>query len=88
MKEFEDGFDGVNFPRLLTSWRKLHTARWFAIANNLQELFVHAVLFLILDHGVLLIISISGPKIIISNVLLDTSLHHSFQSVISGPNFF
>ena len=37
---------------------------------------------LILDQGVLLIISISGPKIIISNFLLDTSLHHSFQSVI------
>ena len=37
---------------------------------------------LILDHGVLLKISASGPKILISNFLLDTSLHHSFQSVI------
>ena len=37
---------------------------------------------LILDHGVLLIISISGPRILISNVLIDTSLHHSFQSVL------
>ena len=59
-----------------------HIARWFPIANNLQEFFVHAVLFLILDHGVLLKISISVPKILISNFLLDTSLHHSFQSVI------
>ena len=37
---------------------------------------------LILDHGVLLKISISAPKILISNFLLDTSFHHSFQSVI------
>ena len=59
-----------------------HTARWFPIANNLQEFFVHAVLFLILDHGVLLKIPNSVPKILILNFLLDTSLHHSFQSVI------
>ena len=38
---------------------------------------------LILDHGVLLIISISDPKILISNILLNTSLHHSFQSVMN-----
>ena len=37
---------------------------------------------LILDHGVLLKISASGPKVLISKFLLDTSLHHSFQSVI------
>ena len=36
----------------------------------------------ILDDGALLIISISGAKILISYVLLNTSLHHSFQSVI------
>ena len=35
-----------------------------------------------LDHGVSFIISVSGAKILISNFLLDTSLHHSFQSVI------
>ena len=46
--------------------------------NSLYTLFCT----LILDHGVLLIISISGAKIIISNFLLDTSFHHSFQSVI------
>ena len=37
---------------------------------------------LILDHGIPFIISVSGPKVPVSNVLLDTSLDHSFQSVI------
>ena len=46
--------------------------------NSLYTLFCS----LILDHGVLLIISISDPKILISNILLDTSFHHRFQSVI------
>ena len=45
--------------------------------NSLYTLFCS----LILDHGVLLKISNSVPKILISNFLLDTSLHHSFQSV-------
>ena len=42
--------------------------------NSLYTLFCS----LNLDHGV----SISTPKILISNFLLDTSFHHSFQSVI------
>ena len=46
--------------------------------NSLYTLFCS----LILDHGVLLKISNSVPKILISNLLLDTSLHHSFQTVI------
>ena len=46
--------------------------------NSLHTLFCS----LILDHGVSLIISTSGVKIIISYVLLDTSFHHCFQSVI------
>ena len=46
--------------------------------NSLYTLFCS----LILDHGVLLKISISAPKILISNFLLNTSFHHSFQSVI------
>ena len=46
--------------------------------NSLYTLFCS----LILEHGVLLIISVSGAKILISNFLLDTSFHHSFQSVI------
>ena len=59
-----------------------HIARWLPIANNILKFFVHAVLSLILDHGVLLKISASGSKVLISNFLLDTSFHHSFQSVI------
>ena len=43
--------------------------------NSLYTLFCS----LILDHGVLLKISISAPKILISNFLLDTSFHQSFQ---------
>ena len=46
--------------------------------NSLHTLFCP----LILDHGVSLIIPTSGAKILISYVLLDTSLHHSLQSVI------
>ena len=42
--------------------------------NSLYTLFCS----LILDHGVLLKISVSDPKILTSNVLLNTSLHHSF----------
>ena len=37
---------------------------------------------LILDHGVCLIISISGLKILHSQILLDTSFYHRLQSVI------
>ena len=46
--------------------------------NSLYTLFCS----LILDHGVLLKISNSVPKILISNFLLDASLHHGLQSVI------
>ena len=46
--------------------------------NSLHTLFCS----LIFDHGVLLIISTYGAKILVSNFLLDTSFHHSFQSVI------
>ena len=42
---------------------------------------------LILDYGVPFIISVSGFKILISSVLLDTSFHHSFQSVIIRSSF-
>ena len=46
--------------------------------NSLYTLFCP----LILDHGVSLIISISGAKILISYALLDTSFYHCLQSVI------
>ena len=44
--------------------------------NSLYTLFCP----LILDHGVLLKIFASGSKVLISNFLLNTSLHQSFQS--------
>ena len=59
-----------------------HIARWFPIANNLQELFVHAVLFPDSWPGRSSQNFRFWPKILISNFLLNTSLHHSFQSVI------
>ena len=88
MKEFGDGFDGVTFSTLIdivaeTAIVSFHTLPvGFPLPtiskNSLSTLFCP----LILDHGVLLKISISRPKILISNFLLNTSLHHSFQSVI------
>ena len=70
-------YRGGNYNCLLS-----HIARWFPIANNLQNSLYKLFCSLILDHGVLLKISTSGPKILISNFLFDTSLHHSFQPVI------
>ena len=88
MKEFGDGFNGEIFPRLFkfvaeTTIVSVHTLPvGFPLPtvseNSLYTLFCS----LILDHGVLLKISNSVPKIIISNFLLDTSVHHGFQSVI------
>ena len=56
----------VSFPFPTISWTSLFT------------LFYP----LILDHGTCFIISISGLKILRSQILLDTSFHHRFQSVI------
>ena len=51
--------------------------------NSLSTLFCP----LMLDHGVYLIISVSGLKILHSQILLDTSFHHCFQSVIIKSQF-
>ena len=70
MKEFGDGFDGVTFPRLLIDIvEKIAIVSFHTLPvgfplptiskNALYTLFCS----LILDHGVLLIISISDPKI-------------------------
>ena len=40
---------------------------------------------LILDHGVLLKISASGAKVLISNFLFDTSFHHRNQEMSNDP---
>ena len=62
-----------------------NTARWLSTANNLLEFFVHAVSML--DHGGCFIISICGLKILHSQILLDTFLHHCLQSVIIRSSF-
>ena len=72
MKELGERFGCVNFARLFISWRKLqlspfeHCPLAFPLPtiskNSLYTLFCS----LILDHGVLLIISISAPKISVS----------------------
>ena len=41
----------------------------------------------ILEHGVSFIISVSGAKILISKILLDTSFYHCLQSVIIRSYF-
>ena len=46
--------------------------------NSLYTLFCS----FILEHGVLLMISNSGAKILISNFLLDTSFYHRLHSVM------
>ena len=88
MKEFGDVFECVIFSTLvnIVAETAIVSSRTMPVElplptiskNSLYTLFCP----LILDHGVLLIISISGAKILISYVLLDTSLHHSFQSVM------
>ena len=46
--------------------------------NSLSKLFCSLIFY----HGVSFIISVSGFKILNSQILLDTSFHHCFQSVI------
>ena len=88
MKEFGDGFGCVIFARLLTSVTETTIVSFRALPvgfplptfskNFLSTLFCP----LILDHGVSFIISVPGAKILISYILLDTSFHHSFHSVL------
>ena len=76
------------FSRLLISWAETAIVSFRTLPvgfplptiskNSLSMLFCA----LILDHGVSFIISVSGAKILISYVLLDTSFDHRFQSVI------
>ena len=92
MKELVDGFD-CNFPTLIDIVAETAIVSFNTLPaglplptiskNSLYTLFCS----LILDHGVLLAISISGAKIVISNLLFDTSLHHSFQSVLIKSYF-
>ena len=87
MKEVGDGFDGVTFTTLIHIVAETRIVSFHALPvgfplptiskNSLYTLFCS----LILDHVVSFIISISGSKILISKFLLNTSFHHSFQSV-------
>ena len=93
MKEFGDGFDCVIFPRLLISWRKLQLSppEHCPLDSHCQQSpRIHCTRCFvpwILDHGVSFIISTSGAKNLISYLLLDTSFHHRFQSVIIRSYF-
>ena len=82
VEELGDGLGSIFFARLLISWRKLQLSPWehcpfdsvrlpvpTISKNSLYTLFCPWIL----DHGVLLISSVSGPKILISYILLDTS---------------
>ena len=72
MKEFGDGFGCVIFARLLTSCRKLqlspleHCPLAFHCQQSPRVLLFTLFCPLILDHGVCLLISVSGPKIPVS----------------------
>ena len=61
-----------------------HIARWFPIANNLQEFLYTLFCPLILDHGVLLKISVSGPKVL---VLLVFTVHSATHLALSTIQF-
>ena len=88
MKQFGDGFDGELFSTLIhivaeTAIVSFHTLPvGFPLPtiskNSLFTLFCS----LILDHGVLLKISASGPIVLVSNFVFDTSFHHRVQSMI------
>ena len=75
VEDLGERFGCVDFARLLIPCRKLQLSPF---EHCPFTLFCH----LILDHRTCLIIFVSGPKILISNFLLDTPFHHSFQSVI------
>ena len=93
MKEIGDEFGCVIFHVFFISWRKLQLSplEHCPLNSHCQQSprILHTLCFCpwILDHGVLLKISISAPKILISNFLLDTSLRHSFQSVTIRSSF-
>ena len=68
MKEFGDGFDGELFPHLFISWRKLQLSPFThcPLVSHCHQspriLCTRCFRSLILDHGVPLKISTSGPK--------------------------
>ena len=88
-----DGFDGATFPTLIdivaeTAIVSFHTLPvGFPLPTISKNSSYTLFCPLILDHGVLRKIPTSGPKILVSNFLFDTSFHHGFQSVIQIVQF-
>ena len=88
MKEFGDGFDGVTFSTLIDIVAETAnvSSTTLSVGLTLPTIFKNylSTLFcsLILDHDISSINSISGAKILISYILLDTSFDHRFQSLI------
>ena len=93
MKEFGDGIRLCHFCTLVNIVTETTIVSFGTLPvgfplptiskNSLYTLFCS----LILDKGVLLIISFSGAKILISNFLLDASFYHRLQSVIIKSYF-
>ena len=93
VEELGEGFGCVDFARLFVSCRKLqlspfeHCPLAFHCQQSPRLLCSRCFVSWSLTTAFLFIISISDPKILISNVLLDTSFHHSCQSVIIRSSF-
>ena len=93
MKEFGDGFGCVIFCTLINivtetmivSFRALPVG--FPLPTISKNSLSTLVCPVILDHGACFKISISGAQIRHSQILLDTSFHHGFQSVIVRSYF-
>ena len=84
----ETDSDGVTFPRLLTSWRKLQLSPFThcPLDSHCQQspriLCTRCFVPWFLTTAFFSKFPIFASKILISNFLLNTSLHHSFQSAI------
>ena len=92
VEDLGEGFGSDEFARLSLSCRKLqlslfeHCPSAFHCQQPQTSLFT---VFdpLILDHGACFKISISGLKILHSQVLLNTSFYHCLQSMIIRSSF-
>ena len=94
-EEIGDGFDYVILPRWSMSWRKLqlsHSTHCPLVSHCYQSpriLCTRCFVPWFLTTAFFSKFPFLIPKILISNVLLDTSVHHSFWSVINQVlNFF
>ena len=87
MKEFGDGIGCELFPRFIhiVTETAIVSSRTLPVSLPLPAISKNSLYMLfcpwIPDHGVSFIISVSGAKILISYILLDTSFYHCLQSV-------